>query len=137
MGSTKPPIEPADSWSTTFGAWILVRLLLLLGCAGAGITALITHSMAWMVLVAGFALVASLLDGFVLRIRFITQPVAPGTIREDTALDLWQPVAAFALLSQIGQFGYGLHAPIGQHVALALLAVATWVAIAISRRIYA
>lgn len=111
--------------------WFVLRVALLLGCVVAGIVSLATRSIVGMSLVAGFALLCSLLDARVLRLRHRLVPTTG--MRTTSVIDTWQPVAAFAALSQVGHFSGG--SPL-QHAILAVLAVGTWFTIFVSRRIF-
>lgn len=127
-----PPETQRPTAGPALVVWFVLRLLLLLGAAVELIVGFATRSIAAMIVVAALTVVCALLDAWVLRLRHVEQPL-DGGVRATSVIDTWQPVAAFAWLSQIGHV---LDGSTAQHVALAVLGVATLVVIFASRRAY-
>jgi hypothetical protein len=119
--------------ATRYGAWFVIRLALLAGCAVSIICAYATRSIVPCIVTAAFAFAAALLDAWALRVRHIAEPVNGG-VRVSTVLDTWQPVAAFAFLSLLGIAAEGSD-PFTRVLLVALVA-ATWTVIFVSRRIF-
>ena len=126
-------MQQSEASTRYYGVWFLIRLTLLVGCAVGLICAYVTGSIVPCIVTSACAMAAALLDAWALRVRSRAEPL-DGGVRALTALDTWQPVAAFAALALIGINADG--ADVVTRVLLVGFSVAAFVVIFVSRRAY-